>query len=43
VIGLSSILLIGSLAFVTWAWAQSPELLSSGLRAKIELLRARFR
>lgn len=42
-VGVSSILLIGSVAFVTWAWAKSPELLSSGLRDKIELVRARFR
>ena len=42
-VGVSSILLIGSVAFVTWAWAKSPELLSSGLRDKIELVRAKFR
>jgi len=42
-IGLSSILLLASVGFVTWAWAASPELLSSGLRAKIELLREQLR
>lgn len=42
-VGVSSLLLIGSVVFVTWAWAQSPELLSTGVREKIELLRAKFR
>ncbi len=42
-VGVSSILLIGSVVFVTWAWAKSPELLSNGVREKIELLRTRFR
>ena len=42
-VGTSSILLIGSVVFVTWAWAKSPELLSTTVREKIELFRSKFR
>lgn len=42
-VGLSSVLLLGSVAFVTWAWAKSPELLSPAVREKIEVFRSRFR
>lgn len=42
-VGVSSILLLASVAFVTWAWAKSPELLSTSVREKIELVRSRFR
>lgn len=42
-VGVSSVLLLGSVAFVTWAWAKSPELLSPNVREKIEVFRSRFR
>lgn len=42
-VGVSSILLLASVVFVTWAWAKSPELLSPGVREKIELVRSKFR
>jgi capsular polysaccharide biosynthesis protein len=41
-VGLSSLVVIGSVVFVTWAWASAPELLSPGLREKIELVRSKF-
>lgn len=42
-VGASSALLIGSLVFVTWAWARSPDLLSPGLRDTIEELRSQLK
>ncbi|MBK7876619.1 MAG: hypothetical protein IPJ77_12880 [Planctomycetes bacterium] len=42
-VGVSSILLLASVLFVTWAWAKSPELLSPTVREKIELFRSKFR
>jgi polysaccharide biosynthesis transport protein len=41
-VGLSTGLLIGSLAFVTWAWAANPDLLSPWLREQIEEFRRIF-
>ena len=41
-VAVSSIVVIGSLVFVTWAWASAPELLSPDLREKIEVLRSKF-
>lgn len=41
-VGLSSLVVIGSVVFVTWAWATAPELLSPDLREKIELFRSKF-
>ena len=43
VVGVSSILLLASVVFVTWAWAKSPDLLSPTVREKIELFRSKFR
>jgi len=41
-VGLSSVVVIGSVVFLTWAWATAPELLSPELREKIELFRSKF-
>jgi uncharacterized protein involved in exopolysaccharide biosynthesis len=41
-VGLSSLVVIGAVVFVTWAWATAPELLSPELRDKIELFRSKF-
>jgi capsular polysaccharide biosynthesis protein len=42
-VGVSSAVFIGSVFFVTWAWAKNPDLLSPDVRGKIEELRSRFR
>jgi capsular polysaccharide biosynthesis protein len=42
-VGALSAGVIASLAFVTWAWARNPELLSPQLRARIEQLRDKLR
>ncbi len=42
-VGSLSALVIVALAFVTWAWARNPELLSPQLRARIEHLRDKLR
>lgn len=41
-VGLSTGLLIGTVAFLTWAWAARPELLSTGLKEQIEEFRKLF-
>jgi capsular polysaccharide biosynthesis protein len=41
-VAVSSVVVIGSVVFVTWAWASAPELLSPDLREKIEVLRSKF-
>jgi uncharacterized protein involved in exopolysaccharide biosynthesis len=43
VVGVSSVLLIGSVVFVTWAWANNKDLLSNGMLEKIERVRSKFR
>lgn len=42
-IGVSSIVLIGSVVFVTWAWRNNPGLLSPNMLQKIEAFRSKFR
>jgi hypothetical protein len=42
-VGVSSMLFIGSVAFTTWAWSAQPQLLSAGLRDTIEEVRAKLR
>lgn len=42
-VGVSSLVFVGAVVFVTWAWAQSPDLLSQDLRDGIENLRAKMR
>ena len=40
--GLSAVVIVG-LAFITWAWARDPQMLSPQLRARIEHLRDKLR
>jgi capsular polysaccharide biosynthesis protein len=42
-VGTASATVICALAFVTWAWARNPELLSPQLRARIEQIRDKLR
>ena len=42
-VALASLLIVGGVSFVTWAWAKNPELLSPDLREKIETVRSKFR
>ena len=42
-VALASLLIVGGVSFVTWAWAKNPELLSPDLREKIESVRSKFR
>ena len=43
IVGMSTAAVLGAVAFVTWAWARDPDLLSPDLRAKIEVFRSNFR
>lgn len=43
IVGLSSLVLIAAIAFVTWAWSQDTQLLSQGVREAIESLRSKLR
>jgi len=42
-VGTCSAIVICAVAFVTWAWARNPELLSAQLRARIEQVRDKLR
>jgi len=43
VVGLSSMILIGTILFVTWAWANDAQLLSQDLRDAIERVRSKLK
>jgi len=43
VVGTCSAIVICAVAFVTWAWARNPDLLSAQLRARIEQVRDKLR
>jgi uncharacterized protein involved in exopolysaccharide biosynthesis len=42
-VGTSTLMIMGSFLFVTWAWGWSPELLSDGVMESIEVFRGWFR
>jgi uncharacterized protein involved in exopolysaccharide biosynthesis len=42
-VGVSSLVFIGTILFVTWAWATNAQLLSADVRDTIEHLRSKFR
>ena len=42
-VGTSSLMIMGSCLFVTWAWGWSPNLLSDGVLDSIEVFRGWFR